>query len=88
MGYVYVLQTARQDLHTALDNYEQEAMAKLQTSLSPDGSTDLDTYNRLHSNMKSLATTADPWAITMETDDLVIMATKIIQSLDKLKVSE
>ena len=72
-------------MHSALEDYEHEAMAKLLTSLSPDGSTDLDTYNRLHSDMMSLATTADPWAITMETDDLVIMATKMNQSLDKLK---
>ena len=60
-------------------------MAKLLTSLSADGSVDQDAFKRLRTDMASLATSGNPWNITMETDDYIIKATEMTQSLEKLK---
>ncbi len=78
-------QTRRQELQDSLQDYETEAMAKLLTSLSADGSVDQDTFKRLQTEMASLATSGNPWTITMEADDYIIQATEINESLEKLK---
>ncbi len=78
-------QLHRQELQNSLADYKKEAMAKLLTSLSDDGSLDRDTFNRLKSDMVSLATSGNPWMITMETDDFIIKEKKMNQSLEKLK---
>ncbi len=82
---MFLSQLHRQELQNSLADYEKEAMAKLLTSLSDDGSLDRGTFDRLKSDMTSLATSGNPWMITMETDDFIIKATEMNQSLEKLK---
>ncbi len=79
------LQLHRQELQNSLADCEKEAMAKVLTSLSDDSSLDRDTFNRLKSDMASLATSGNPWMITMETEGFIIKATEMNQSLEKLK---
>ena len=79
------LQRARQRLQQSLSAYEQEQVAKLLTSLSADGSTDAHAYKQLCTEIHELSTSNDPWTVAMHTKDLVVKATNINQSLDRLK---
>ncbi len=84
--YDILLQTQCHRLQISLGEYRNEAKAKLLTSLSADGSIEsLDKFKQLKSDMASLASSGNPWTITLETDDYVTRAAEIKQSLEKLK---